>query len=54
MFFDESYGIPFGKDVKDREFDFVVIIGSSLSTGLCIKLASSALEVLEINPHPVI
>ena len=43
MFFDESYGIPFGKDVKDRQFDFVVVIGSSLSTGLCIKLVSSAL-----------
>lgn len=43
MFFDESYGIPFGKDVKDRQFNFVVVIGSSLSTGLCIRLTTSAL-----------
>lgn len=42
MFFDESYGAAFGKDVKDRAFDFVVVIGSSLSTGLCIRLASQA------------
>lgn len=46
MFFDETYGIPFGKDVKDRQFDFVVVIGSSLNTGLCIKMVSSALEVI--------
>ena len=54
MFFDESYGIPFGKEVKDKNFDFVVVIGSSLNTGLCIKLVSSALEIIEINPGPVI
>lgn len=54
MFFDESYGIPFGKDVKDRTFDFVVVVGSSLNTGLCIKLVGSGVEVIEINPSPVI
>jgi hypothetical protein len=43
MFFDESYGIPFGQYVKDKQFDFVVVIGSSLNTGLCIKLVGSAL-----------
>ena len=38
MFFDESYGIPFGEKVKDETFPFVIVIGSSLNTGLCVKL----------------
>lgn len=42
MFFDESYGIPFGQEVKDRQFNFAVVIGSSLNTGLCIKLVGDA------------
>ena len=46
MFFDETYGYPFAKDVKDRHFDFCVVIGSSLNTGLCIKLASEAKEIV--------
>lgn len=54
MFFDESYGAEFGGEVKDRTFDFVVVVGSSLSAGLCIRLVSEAVERIEINPYPVI
>lgn len=35
-------------------FDFVVVIGSSLSTGLCQRLVLTALQKIEINPNPVI
>ena len=54
MFFDESYGVPFGGEVKNQEFPMVIVIGSSLNTGLCIKFAASAEKVIEINPEPVI
>ena len=54
MFFDESYGVPFGGEVKDEEFPFVIVIGTSLNTGLCLKLAASGKKVIEINPEPVI
>ena len=32
----------------------MVLIGTSLSTGLCSKLAMQAKEIVEINPNPVI
>ena len=54
MFFDESYGPCFGGDVKDRNFDFVVTIGTSLNTGLCTKLVAQGKKIIEINPNPVI
>jgi hypothetical protein len=54
MFFDETYGVPFGGEIKDEKFPFVIVIGSSLNTGLCVKLAGFAEEVIEINPEPVI
>ena len=54
MFFDESYGVSFGGEVKDQSYPFVVVIGTSLNTGLCIKLVSQAEKIIEINPEPVI
>ena len=30
------------------------MIGSTLTTGLCVKLASKAEQLVEINPSPVI
>jgi hypothetical protein len=40
--------------VKGRDFPFVVLMGTSLSTGLCSSLAQKAKEVVEMNPEPVI
>lgn len=54
LFFDESYGPLYGGEVKEAEFPFVMVIGSSLSTGLCIRLTAGGKEVVEINPEPVI
>lgn len=54
LFFDESYGPLYGEEVKEKKFPFVFVIGSSLSTGLCSKFAQNAVELVEINPEPVI
>ena len=54
LFFDETYGPLYGEEVKDRNFSFVFSIGTSLSTGLCTRLAAQAKELVEINPNPVI
>lgn len=40
--------------MKDRNFPFVIVIGTSLNTGLCIKLVGKAEKIIEINPQPVI
>jgi hypothetical protein len=42
LFFDEQYGPLYGGEARGKEYSFVMVIGSSLSTGLCIKLASQA------------
>lgn len=44
LFFDESYGPLYGEDVKAEKFPFAIIIGSSLSTGLCSRFAGEAEE----------
>ena len=53
LFFDESYGPLYGGAVQGKSFPLVIVIGSSLSTGLCCSLVSQAEEVVEINPYPV-
>ena len=46
MFFDEKYGELFGENVKNKKYDMVFSIGSSLSTGLSIKIVSEAEEIV--------
>jgi hypothetical protein len=40
--------------VKGRPFPFVVLMGTSLSTGLCSSFAQKAQLLVEINPEPVV
>ena len=55
MFFDEKYGEKFDPaNLKDKNFPHLVCIGTSLQTGLSIKLASEAKEIVEINPECII
>jgi NAD-dependent deacetylase len=42
LFFDESYGPLYGDKVKERTFPLVILIGTSLSTGLCSSFAQKA------------
>jgi hypothetical protein len=46
LFFDESYGPLYGGEVKEKEFPFVIVIGTSLSTGLCRKLTFKGKEIV--------
>jgi hypothetical protein len=46
LFFDESYGPLYGGEIKEKEFPFVFVIGSSLSTGLVTKLTLRGKEVV--------
>ena len=51
MFFDEQYDDIFDPDsMRVKNFPLVFCIGTSLQTGLSIRIASQAEEIIEINP----
>lgn len=51
MFFDEEYDNTFDPfQLRKKQFDLTIAIGTSLQTGLSIKVITNSKVVIEINP----
>lgn len=55
MFFDERYDNLFDPtNIRDKNYDMTIVIGTSLATGLSVKIVTNSNTIIQINPKCVL